>query len=92
MCISLLDPHIIPSTSLLQSVEGGKTGLRTVVTASRQHGDPSVEARQLVARSSGTSAAARRLAACSAGTSAASRQLAVSTVTEAGHTLVALRP
>ena len=33
-CTSLLVPHIIPATSLLQSVEGGRTGLRAVVTAS----------------------------------------------------------
>ena len=38
-CTSLLNPVIIPSTSLLQSVGSGKTGLRTVVTASGQHGD-----------------------------------------------------
>ena len=34
----------------LQSVEGGKTGLRAVVTASGQRGHPSPAARQLVAR------------------------------------------
>ena len=79
---SLLVPRIIPSTSLLQSVEGGKTGLRSVVTASGQHSDPSAAARQLVACSSGTSAVARRLAACSADTSAASRQLTVYTATD----------
>ena len=76
-CTSLLVPHIIPSTSLLQSVEGGKTGLRAVVTASGQRGDPSVAARQLVAR-----AASRRLATCSVDTRGLSRQLAVCTVTD----------
>ena len=46
-CTSFLVSHIIPSTSLLQSVEGEETGLRAVVTASGQRTVMSATARQL---------------------------------------------
>ena len=68
-CSSLLDPAVFPSTSKNRcSVDGDRTSLHAVHTASRKRGN--------------SSAAARLLAVCSAGTSVASRQLAVCTAAD----------
>ena len=75
-CTSFLVSHIIPSTSLLQSVEGEKTDLRAVVTASGQHTVTSATARRLVACSVDTSAASRQLDVCTATSSVTSTTLA----------------